>query len=279
MKEQYLDGSLKKAIVRQAKKDGAAIVGFASVARWEEYRETASLFFPQSSFPFAKTVIVAGIPILIPMLDTTPSIVYSELYNTTNRMLDEIAYRLSVFLNERNFRTAFYPRDAYGDISVLTTKPEVAFSHVLAGKYAGLGTIGFNHTLLTKDYGPRVRIVSVLTEAEIEPDAVQEKNLCIHCGMCARCCPTDAFFDIGKPVAYMDKYKCARYHQKLREHYCYPCGVCIKVCPVGNDRKLYGVNTRKYLHEKQALKQNPYDPQYADWIHVRSFGSKPLERK
>jgi epoxyqueuosine reductase QueG len=279
MKEQSRGGELKKAIVRQAKKDGASIVGFASVDRWEEYGETAPLFFPQNSFPFARTVIVAGIPILIPMLDTTPSIVYSELYNTTNRLLDEIAYRLAVFLNGKNFRTAFFPRDAYGDISVLVAKPETAFSHVLAGKYAGLGTVGFNHTLLTKDCGPRVRLVSILTEAEIEPDAVQEKELCIHCGICAKCCPTNAFFDIGKPIAYMDKHKCARYHQKLRNQYRYPCGVCIKVCPVGKDRKLYGNNTRKYLNERSALKQNPCDSQYADWTHIRDFGSKPLEIK
>jgi epoxyqueuosine reductase QueG len=277
MKEQYRDGELKKAIVRQAKKAGATLAGFASVSRWEEYGETAPLFFPQNVFPFARTVIVAGVPVLIPMLDTTPSIVYSELYNTTNRLLDEIAYRLSVFLQAKNFRTAFFPRDAYGDISVLVKHPETAFSHVLAAKYAGLGTIGYNHTLLTKDYGPRVRFVSVLTEAEVKPDAVQEKELCIRCGLCGKCCPTNAFYDMGKPIAYMNKHKCARYHQKLREQYRYPCGVCIKVCPVGKDRLIYGKYANKYMDESPALKHNPHDPQYADWTHIRSFGSKPLE--
>lgn len=276
MKAQYRDGELKKAIVRQAKKAGAAIVGFAPVARWEEYRETPPLFYPRNVFPFAETVIVAGIPIPVPMLDTTPSIVYSELYNTANRLLDEIAYRISVFLNERHIRAAFFPRDGYGDISVLVKRPEAAFSHVLAAKYAGLGTVGFNHTLLTKTYGPRVRLVSILTDAGIEPDAVQEKNLCIHCGMCAKCCPTNAFYDIGKPVAYMNRHKCARYHQTLRSHYCYPCGVCIKVCPVGDDRLPYGKNTGKYLNESSALKNNPNDLRYADWTHIRSFGSEPL---
>jgi epoxyqueuosine reductase QueG len=276
MKGRYKAGDLKTAVIRQAKKAGVAIIGFASVSRWEEYRETPPLFYPRNVFPFAETVIVMGIPVPIPMLDTTPSIVYSELYNTTNRLLDEIAYRISVFLNEQNIRAAFFPRDGYGDISVLVKRPEAAFSHVLAAKYAGLGTIGFNHTILTKAYGPRVRLVSVLTEAKIEPDAVQEKDLCIHCGMCSKCCPANSFYDIGKPIAYMDRYKCARYHQKLRSHYCYPCGVCIKVCPVGDDRLLYGKNISKYLNEKSVLKNNPNDPRYADWTHIRRFGSEPL---
>jgi epoxyqueuosine reductase QueG len=276
MRARYRAGELKTAIIRQSKKAGAAIVGFAPVSRWEEYKETPPLFYPCNVFPFTKTVIVIGIPILIPMLDTTPSIVYSELYNTTNRMLDEMAYRISVFLNEQNIRAAFFPRDGYGEISVLVKRPEAAFSHVFAAKYAGLGTVGFNHTLLTKAYGPRIRLASVLTEAELEPDAMLEKDLCIHCGMCSKCCPTNAFYDIGKPIAYMDRYKCARYHQKLRSHYCYPCGVCIKVCPVGDDRLLYGKNASKYLNESSALKNNPNDPRYSDWTHIRSFGSEPL---
>ena len=33
------------------------------------------------------------------MLETTPSVVYSELYNTTNRFLDEAAYRLAMTLH------------------------------------------------------------------------------------------------------------------------------------------------------------------------------------
>jgi len=274
--DMWSEMSLKRRITSEAKAAGAAVIGFAPVARWEEYRETPPLFYPCNVYPFAKTVIVMGIPVPIPMLDTTPSIVYSELYNTTNRLLDEMAYRMTQMLNEHNHQAAFFPRDAYGDITILTETPQVAFSHVLAAKYAGLGTIGYNHTLLTPEFGPRVRFVSVFTDAEIEPDPMLEKELCIHCGMCERCCPTHAFYNIGKPIAYMDKHRCARYHKRLREHYRYPCGVCIKVCPVGNDRKLYGVNTNKYLNERQALKENPQDPKYADWQHIRDYGSKPL---
>ena len=99
------------------------------------------------------------------MIETTPSVVYSECYNTTNRLLDDTAYRLANKLNQWGFRAHWFPRDCYGDISVLVKKPEAAFSHVFAGKYAGLGTLGLNHTLITPEYGPRVRLVSVITDA------------------------------------------------------------------------------------------------------------------
>lgn len=265
---------LKRYILRKAKQLGAEIVGFASIARWEEFKDTKPAYFPQNIFPPAKSVIVLGIPIFIPMLDTTPSIVYSELYNTTNRLLDDIAYKLSIAINAKGHQTIFFPRDGYGDISVLVDKPEAAFSHVIAGKYAGLGTIGYNHTLITKEFGPRVRLVSVLTEAEITPDKMLFEELCIKCELCRKCCPTSAFTTTEHLIADMDKTKCAVYHEKLKKDYHYPCGVCIKVCPIGNDRILYGKSTRKYLKEKEILSQDPNNAEYSGWIHCRSFGSK-----
>lgn len=119
-------------------------------------------------------------------------------------------------------------------------KPEAAFSHVIAGKYAGLGTLGYNHTLITKEYGPRVRLVSIITDAELTPDKMVEEELCIKCKLCQKNCPTKAFNTKPTLVADMDKHKCAAYHKQLKDEFRYPCGVCIKVCPVGEDRKLYG---------------------------------------
>ncbi|MDR1644975.1 MAG: hypothetical protein LBS05_04010 [Tannerellaceae bacterium] len=264
---------MKQQIARKARREGASLVGFAPVERWAEFAETPEAFYPQHVFPFAQTVVVMAVPIFIPVLDTTPSIVYSELYNTTNRILDEMAYRLAVFINNKGFRAVSFPRDGYGDISVLIKRPEAAFSHVLAARYAGLGTIGFNHTLLTREYGPRVRLVSVLTDAVVPPDAMVEKDLCIHCQLCRKCCPTQALADTGHPIAAMNKQQCASYHKILKDEHRYPCGACIKVCPVGADRQLYGQNTSKYLREKNALDKNPNDPTYADWIHIRTFGS------
>ena len=266
--------NIKYNIICKAKQLGSDLIGFAPINRWEEYKETKPEYFPQHIFPGTQSVIVIGTRILIPMLDTTPSIVYSELYNTTNRLLDEIAYKLSVYLNNKGYKAVFFPRDAYGDISVLVNKPEAAFSHVIASKYAGLGTIGYNHTLITKEFGPRVRLVSIFTDAVISPNNMLKDDLCIKCKLCQKCCPTSAFTTTDTLIANMDKYKCAKYHAQLKSEYHYPCGVCIKVCPVGYDRKLYGDNTKKYLNEKEIIDKDPDATEYSAWTHIRSFGSK-----
>jgi epoxyqueuosine reductase QueG len=271
----YLDANkLKKDIIRKSKTFGADMVGIAQVDRWNEFQDIDTAYFPHTIFPFTRSVIVIGTPIFLPMLESTPSIVYSELYNTSNRVLDEIAYKIAAYLNNKGYRAVFFPRDGYGDISVLVDKPEAAFSHVLAGKYAGLGTIGYNHTLLTKQYGPRVRLVSVFTDAELTPDPLIEKELCIKCELCKHCCPTKAFTTRKELVARMDKKKCAEYHNQLKKELHYPCGVCIKVCPVGNDRKLYGMTKNKYLNELRVLTENKDAEEYKSWVHLRSFGSK-----
>lgn len=236
--------ALKQRIKRQAQRLGANLVGFASVDRWPQQKEVAEAYWPQSIWPWSRTVIVLGVQIYLPMIETTPSVVYSECYNTTNRLLDDTAYRLANKLNQWDYRAHWFPRDCYGDISVLVKKPEAAFSHVFAGKYAGLGTLGLNHTLITPEYGPRVRLVSVITDADVPPDALQEKDLCIQCKRCVFNCPTHAFTPRkDRLIADMAKARCAGYHQKLKTEFRYPCGVCIAVCPVGADRKRYGMHS------------------------------------
>lgn len=267
---------LKTNIINEAKNLGVDIIGFASADTWEQFNDTKSEYFPKSIWPDTKSVIVLGIQIFLPMLETTPSIVYSELYNTTNRILDETAYKLANYLNRLGHKAFFFPRDGYGDISVLVEKPAAAFSHVLAGKYAGLGTVGYNHTLLTKEFGPRVRLVSVLTDAIIPADSVIKEELCIKCELCKKCCPTSSFETTENLIADMNKKRCAEYHAELKASFRYPCGVCIKVCPIGEDRKIYGQHTKKYLEEKEALSQENIPLEYAGWVHCRNHGSKEL---
>lgn len=232
---------LKRKIKLSAKRYGANLIGIAGVGRWEEYKMTEPEFYPQNIWPWAKSVISMGIQIYSPMLETTPSVVYSELYNTTNRILDEIAYKIANMLFGYGYKAHFFPRDCYGDISVLVKKPEAAFSHVIAAKYAGLGTIGMNHTLLTKEYGPRVRFVSVITDAVLPSDKMQSKDLCIRCKKCVDNCPMRVFKPREDRVsADMDKKQCAVYHEKLKREYRYPCGKCTAVCPIGADKKIWG---------------------------------------
>ena len=95
---------LKAKLKRRAKALDMNLFGVADVVRWESRpvydgksgrltMEKAPItpkeYWPQTIWPWARRVIVMGVQIFPSMIETTPSVVYSELYNTTNRFLDE----------------------------------------------------------------------------------------------------------------------------------------------------------------------------------------------
>ncbi len=234
------DRSLYDEIVEKAKYFGADLVKVADADCWAKYPVTEKEFWPQQIWPWCTKVIVMAVPLPLPIIETTPSAIYAELYNTTNRLLDNMSYQLADYLMKKGYRAIFFPRDCYGDISVLVNNPAAAFSHVLAGYYAGMGTMGYSHNLVTKEYGPRIRLVSVLTDAPLPADPMLEEDLCIDCGLCERKCPNHCFTKVpGQKQAAMDRVRCAQYHAQLKKEYHFPCGICATVCPVGDDRKRY----------------------------------------
>lgn len=60
---------------------------------------------------------------------------------------------------------------------------------------AGLGTLGLNTMLLTPEFGPRVYLGGVLTDAALRSGSPRHNELCLgleECGRCAAVCPEDA---------------------------------------------------------------------------------------
>lgn len=255
---------------------GADIIGFAPVERWNQTGEVEPAFRPQSLWEPARTVIVLGVAMPLPIVETTPSILHKETYDTANRVLDATAFNLVRFLNRTGNAAYFFTRDGFGSLRLLKDRPKAAFNHITAAKYAGLGTVGVSNCLLTPEFGSRVRLVSVFTSAVLEPDPMIEKELCIKCGTCSQCCPVDAItMREDSFIGDFDLIPCLERHISLSKDKAYPCGICTKVCPVGKDRLLYkqkGI-VKKYRQEREALAANPDDPEYASWTHVRKYGS------
>jgi epoxyqueuosine reductase len=267
---------LKKKIAREARKLGADLVGFAPVSRWRESNELKPEYWPDTIWSKAQTVIVLGVPMLLPIVESTPSINHTVLYDTTNVLLDQMAYRLAVYLNNLGHASIFMPRDGYGSLEILLKKMAACFSQVYAGKYAGLGTIGHSHNLLNPKYGPRVRYVSVLTSAKVAGDPLIDKDLCRKgCTICSQLCPAQAMSPRpNSRISELDAVKCTQFHQVLQSENRWPCGVCAKVCPVGEDRKLYGsTNIRVYLKERESIEKDPSHPDYKHLVHLREHGS------
>ncbi len=126
------------------------------------------------------------------------------------REMDKIGYRLARFLEDqghRAFQTAAqetvwaYKNASYGFLSTRHVAIE-----------AGLGTIGLELNLLTKECGPRCYTTVVLTDAELTPDRKLTEQLCIGepCSRCLYSCPADAVLHWG-----LDKRACATYAQEF----------------------------------------------------------------
>ena len=130
------------------------------------------------------------------------------------------------------------------------------FSHRHAATRAGLGEFGYNNVLLTPQFGPRQRINSILTDAELTPDPLLAEPLCLRdkCRLCLKVCymnaivmrddnaadfravekvdPGAIFIDtpaMTDPLACMAR-KEGRDHWPTR-------GDCIRVCPLPAGRK------------------------------------------
>lgn len=160
---------------------------------------------------------------------------YDYLYYTVNQSLDRMALRLSVVLNQHGFKSHLIPASDKID----DKKMQGLFSHKLAARLAGLGWIGPSCLLVTPEAGPRVRWVTVLTDALLE----HGEPIAGRCGDCRKCvdaCPPKAFtgryFDPGehRDVRFNVR-RCVDYRKHLKDKVTGTqiCGMCVYACPFG----------------------------------------------
>jgi len=167
-----------------------------------------------------------------------PTPIYASVYRTANRILDEIAFRTADILQSDGFCSLPIPAS-----QVLDEKNWYgAISHKAVGRMAGLGWQGKSLLLVNPQYGPRIRLVTVLTAAPLKIDG-PIKNRCGKCTLCRDACPVGAIKGVGTKDHYKNRSKAvylSRCAEKLVGEFSrLPnvgapiCGICIKVCPFG----------------------------------------------
>ncbi|HNU80607.1 MAG TPA: 4Fe-4S double cluster binding domain-containing protein [Bacillota bacterium] len=157
-------------------------------------------------------------------------------YDVINQRLDLAASMLASLIQEKGYRVL--PVPASGTID--HDRIYGAFSHKLGARLCGFGWIGKNCLLITPQYGPRVRWVSVLTDAPLQPtgEGIMESR-CGECTACADICPVNAIrgktFSENEPrEVRFDAHKCEAYFNSLTSAgKLYVCGMCLYACPHG----------------------------------------------
>ncbi len=256
-----------KNIKKLVKEWGASLVGIAPVERFEGAPPGHG---PLDLMPQAKSVIVAGVRLPDPIVD------YDEYHVKMKEMDEELGTQASIenfymqmghyvedmMLNTIAIKLANYLEVEYGQRSLPTPNashtglghPVMAaqmgfFSQRHAAVRAGLGEFGLSGLVITPQYGPRVRYVSVITEAALEPDPLLKEKVCLR-GKCGgvkgpacqiKCCnkaislrsgvDMDKIF-IDLPVA-LDRPKCAGFTGDKAAFGCTFIGTCMRMCPIG----------------------------------------------
>lgn len=190
--------NLKEAIKQYAYELGADLIGIGDIDRC---RHAPIMMSPQGVFPGAKTVVVMGIhhPDACIELggeqhpqDIGP---YSVQYLMNSR-LDEMSYRMATFLEEQGCgaipicSSNIWRYNSYKDLKAVFA-PDV--SNIYMPVVAGLADMGYNGLALTPEYGARNRFITIITDAEVEPDPlIPPGTICDNCMLCRKHCPSQA---------------------------------------------------------------------------------------
>ena len=182
---------------------GADLVGIGPVERW---KYAPKKLRPEDHLPDAKSVIVVAIhhPDAVIELSGEPTPHDMGPYgiqNDMNRKLDYISFNIARLLEKRGYKAL--PKAAsniwrYRPYKNINTHFTADFSNRHAAVAAGLGELGWNGLFLSPEFGPRQRVVAVITNAPLEPTPMYDgPSLCDRCFECVRACPTGA---LGKEV-------------------------------------------------------------------------------
>jgi len=200
------DRQLTKELREHLLAEGADLVGFGPVELMEG---APDIMRPQRYLPDARSMISIGLAINEASCDliarsvrehTVPASYHSyQLFTLTliNPQLDQLAYRSAKFLERRGFRAYPFPANIPHVLKPTELYPggpgDISHKHVAVA--CGLGQIGWHTMLITPEFGSRQKLTSIITNAPLHGDSMQDERLCDPeaCGyQCARACPTGA---------------------------------------------------------------------------------------
>lgn len=151
-------------------------------------------------------------------------------------------YKLEQILNDIEFALKEEGISYY--IPPVTQQDEEELKAVFSFKYAavnaGLGWIGKNDVLITKEYGPRVRLTAVLIDYPFEYGNKITESQCGSCTKCVDICPHKTLTGKNWDIT-IHRNELIDYHlcNKKRSEYIkshgrkHACGLCMVVCPYG----------------------------------------------
>ena len=180
----------------------------------------------------AKSLIILGIQVWDSLFDMVIKVDDHHEYPDEWRGR-YYARRMIRHLNSLGYRTVLEPD--------LLSKKRMA-------QMGGIGSFGKQTLIVHPEFGPWIRLRSILTDAELVPTEPFTENLCGECEECVKSCPVEAIspykMDPDKCLLgmtwedrYSDKFKdiYLEHCPDLTENTWLMCNTCQNACPIGRD--------------------------------------------
>lgn len=173
--------------------------------------------------------------------DLEPTHTYFHHYRTVNAFIDHVTLRVVMLLQDMGYKAVAVP--ASQSINKPGYDYSGLFQHRTAATRAGIGWIGKNACLITPEFGPRVRLGTVLTNMPVEYNVPYDVSNCGACNICVTKCPPIALkgnlWEVSTERDALVNAKVCSQH--MATHYKHigrgvVCGICVKSCPIGSKR-------------------------------------------
>jgi ferredoxin len=160
-------------------------------------------------------------------------------YDAVNFNLMSIANFLGCFLHDLGCRVVTPPVTSGSGFANLMVKEmgEIKFnqwSQRHAAVCCGLGELGMNNAVICPEYGLRIRLGSLITDALLDPDPLDKLGaVCTRCGACVKACPDPETFADECSYELLPGLELRNCH--FRKELCggSSCSACLRDCPVG----------------------------------------------
>lgn len=223
-----MENNINQQLGNIIKEMGGSFVGFSNI---KEY-------LPEQlkKLPYAITFGIRLSSAIIDEIDDKPTFTYFNHYRSVNSLIDQISLRTILYLQQNGYNA--YSIAASQSIPTSPVPYSGLIPHKTGAIHAGLGWIGKSGLFIHKDFGPRVRMGTVLTDLELCGKNQLMESKCSGCNNCVKACPALAItgneWSLGVEREHIvDAHACSEYMSKTFKGIGrgVVCGICIKVCP------------------------------------------------
>lgn len=222
----------QKFLIRTLKENGASLVGFGdiSVVGSELRRD----------FPNAMSLGVKYNEKIVENLHIDEESFHNHLVGL-NVLMKQLITITENLLSRWGYQFATTPISTPVKDNKQLRKLQI-FPHKTAATSAGLGWIGKCALLVTPEFGPRIRLGAVLTNARFKTAGPIVKSQCGRCSLCVEACPYGAIHNVNwergmEREKLFDAYLC---NEKRLDSIPVigrksSCGLCLQACKIGRN--------------------------------------------